>query len=445
MKRLSLVFLVHDIDVLVGGMERQAAQLAEHFVRRGHDVRVLSWPDRDLRRPELVPPRRERRGGLEIIRVVNRIGVPSAVADDLLVLEMAREIRRRPPDVLYAVHYRGAIHARALRDLLGVPLAVKLACSGPKGDFQTLAKGVSPAGVAALESAEALVCINSEVRAEALAAGIPPERLVQIRNAVEVERFAAAEPIPLAELGLAPGDRPLLFVGRLAHQKRLHVLLEAAAAAREEVPELCLLLAGEGGELPALRAQAAQLGIAERVHFLGARDDVPRLLRSAAGFVLPSCSEGISNALLEALAAGAPSIVSRIPGNLEVVEDAALTVEVDEVEGLRQALVELLTRPAEAAERVGRGHERIQAEFSFETVTDAYEELFFELRARAPQRNRARFLRENTRSLPGYARERVLFYGAYTLGRVRAAVSSLVVSAKRGLGYEGDLLGRDSR
>jgi glycosyltransferase involved in cell wall biosynthesis len=445
MKRLSLVFLVHDLDVQVGGMERQAAQLAEQFVARGHDVRVLSWPDRDLTCPELVPPRREERDGLEIIRVVNRIGIPSAVADDLLVLEMGREVRQRLPDVLYAVHYRGAIHASALRDLLGVPLAVKLACSGPKGDFQTLARGESPAGAAALESAEALVCINTEVRDEALAAGIPSQRLVQIRNAVDVRRFAEAEPIPLGELDLGPSDRPILFVGRLAHQKRLHILLDAAAQALERVPQLCLLIAGEGPELAALRAQAAGLEIQDRVHFLGARDDVPRLLQSVEAFVLPSCSEGISNALLEALAAGTPSIVSRIPGNVEVVEEAALIVDVDDVDSLRDALVEVLIKPEENAARIAAGRKRIQEEFSFEIVTDSYEELFRGLVSRAPKRNLGRFLRKNTRSLPGFARERAFFYAAYGVGRVRAAVTSVVVAAKQRVGHEGDIFGRDSQ
>jgi len=446
MKRLSLVFFVHDLDVQVGGMERQAAQLAQHFVQRGHDVRVVSWPKAEV---GVQRPRRELRQGVELLRFVSRQGLPPAVSDELMTLEMAYELRGERPDVLYAVHYRGAVHACALRDLLGAPVAVKLACSGHFGDFQTLSRLEDSAGAGALQEAERLVCLNAEVEAEALAAGVPEDRLERIRNGVEVERYAEAAPLSRAALDLSETDRPFLFVGRLARQKRLNVLLDAAAQALPSLPGLVLLLAGEGPERLALEEQARTLGISERVRFLGARADVPHLLRAAEGFVLPSCSEGISNALLEALSAGTPAIVSGIPGNLEVVrgsggEDAALVVELDSVASLRDALLEVAGDAEGNARRVRAGRARLSAEFSFEAVGEAYETLFGRLAADPPPRRRRAFLRDTTRRSLPYAAQRGRFYAAFALGKARAVVSSAVVGVKRGLRIEGGDASEDS-
>lgn len=442
MNRLSLAFVVHSLDVRVGGMERQAEQLARRLVARGHEVVVLTWSSEDLD----ALGRRELRDGVEIVRVRTPTGMPAKVADRLVVLQMAAHLRRRPPDVLYAVHYRGASYASALRDLIGAPLAVKLACSGPKGDFSSLARLGDTEGIEALRTADSLVCLNGEVREEALAAGTPAGHLDEIRNGVDVAAFEEAEPLLRSELGLSEDDRAVLFTGRLVHQKRLHILLEATAQALASQPALCLLIAGVGPERQALEAQAQGLGIAERVRFLGSRSDVPRLLQTVDGFVLPSCSEGISNALLEALAAGAPAIVSRIPGNLEVVGDeAALLVELEDVESLREALVELVSNPAGNEARVAAGRRRLSAEFSFEVVASAYEELFRRLASGARSRSRRRFVTNQLRVLVPYVCERTFTITAYGVGRVRALVSRGVVGVKQTFDIEGDLLGRGSR
>lgn len=434
---LRILFVIHDLDVAVGGMERQARLLAAALLERGHQVTALTFP----LRPSALP-RREERAGLRLIRIQPRLGVPPGVTRELRRFEAAAALLRARWDVIYAVHFTGAAHALQLREVLGAPVAVKAALSGPRGDFE-LSRREDPGGFAALCAADRLVCINSEVEAEALAAGLPQARCARIRNGIDLGPYRALQPASREALGLEPADRVLLCVGRLSAQKRLDVVLLALAEALAAEPRLCLLLAGEGEARAALGAQAEALGISTRVRFLGPRADVSSLLALAEGFVLASESEGISNALLEALAAGTPAIVSRNLGNLEVVRDpesgesAALLVEVDDAPGLAEAMIELLADPEGCAQRVTLGHARLQREFQLQVVAERYEALFTELAAEArPRRAPAGFTRRNLRHTLPYAGSRAQAFFWLGIGEARRAISGVVVRGKRALGRE---------
>src|SRR5262249_14595967 len=151
---------------------------------------------------------------------------------------------------------------------------------------------------------------------------------------------------------------------------RINVLIRAFARISERIPDVRLACAGWGPEEQALRALARELGLAERVSFLGVRDDVPELLRAASVFVLPSAAEGLPNALLEALSVGVPAVATNIPGTDEVVRDEveALMVPVDDEAALARAIERVLTDRALAKRLVSAGHELIAREFDMERV-----------------------------------------------------------------------------
>jgi glycosyltransferase involved in cell wall biosynthesis len=134
----------------------------------------------------------------------------------------------------------------------------------------------------------------------------------------------------------------VLAVGRLARQKGLDVLLEAAAAWRDLDQAPLVAIAGEGPLAGNLRARAAELGV--DVLFLGRRDDVPALLRAAAVFVLPSRWEGQPLVLQEALRAGIP-VVATLVGGVPCLtgEDAALLVPGEDARALAAAVRSVLT------------------------------------------------------------------------------------------------------
>src|SRR5262249_5244968 len=118
-------------------------------------------------------------------------------------------------------------------------------------------------------------------------------------------------------LGAGPERPVVLTLGRLDAQKGYPVLLEAAA----QLPDADFAVAGEGPERDVLEDLAGRLGIADRVHFLGHRTDVPELLAAADVFALPSLYEGSSLAVLEAMAARRAVVSSAVGGTEELIED----------------------------------------------------------------------------------------------------------------------------
>ena len=214
--------------------------------------------------------------------------------------------------------------------------------------------------------------------------GWPAEKVEVVYNAVDVDRAAATAPPALrAQLG-GSETRPLVLTpARLDAQKGHDTLLEAIA----EVPDALFLLAGDGPERARLEARATELGVAERVRFLGRREDVPELMAACDLFALPSLYEGSSLAVLEAMAAGIPVVSSAIGGTEELIEDglSGLLVAPGDAPALAAALRRLLSDPRLRGDFATRARARVEAglrrEQNAERVADVYRELLGERRA----------------------------------------------------------------
>jgi glycosyltransferase involved in cell wall biosynthesis len=194
--------------------------------------------------------------------------------------------------------------------------------------------------------------------------GLNPARVRVVANGVDVAAIDAARPGNLVrrDLGLPEGAPVIGLVARLDHWGKGHKeLLEALASLMARHPVNALMVGG-GRRIDEVRALAAGLGLAGAVHFLGPRHDVPDLLNAMDIFVLPSYSEGLSLALLEAMAAGKPVIATAVGGTPEVVTDGGngLLIPPRDAAALAAALERLLTDPA-LAQRLGakaRAHVR---------------------------------------------------------------------------------------
>jgi glycosyltransferase involved in cell wall biosynthesis len=196
-----------------------------------------------------------------------------------------------------------------------------------------------------------VVTANTEGVLRALQAMGRWQRLELLPNPLPagVGRGGAIDPEP---------RRPeLLAVARLVHQKGLDLLIRALASLRDPAcADWRLVLVGDGPERSALTALAVREGVADRVVFEGFQTDPVRYMARASVFVLPSRFEGMPNALLEAMAAGLPVVVSDAsPGPLEMVDPGVhgLVVPSENVEALAEALGRLMA-DSELRERLGR-------------------------------------------------------------------------------------------
>lgn len=250
------------------------------------------------------------------------------------------EVERTRPDIL-ALHFPlFALGAARLRN--GPATIVHF--HGPWAD-EGRVEGNDPVTVLAKRQVEHLV-YRSARRFVTLSAafagvlerqyGIDPALIAIVPGGVDTQRF---RPEPSREearraLGL-PTDRPIvLAVRRLARRMGLNDLIAACAMARSRVPEILLLIAGGGPQRSQLEAQAAELGLAGRVRFLGRVPDaeLPLLYRAADLSVVPSTAlEGFGLICVESLAAGTPALVTPVGGLPEVVRDLDPDLVLDNV------------------------------------------------------------------------------------------------------------------
>ncbi|KAA5606641.1 glycosyltransferase [Roseospira marina] len=213
-----------------------------------------------------------------------------------------------------------------------------------------------------------LIAIIPGIRRHILDGGWPERRVHYIPNFCVVDETAA--PVSRADLG-TPADAPLLLaLGRLHPAKGLDVLLQAVA----DVPGAHLWIAGEGPDRADLEALAAALGVADRVRFLGWRSDRTALMRAADVVVFPSRYEPNGTVTVEAWAHDKPLVVADAAGPAEMVRNGedALLVPKDDADALARALRRVLDSPDLAAHLVGRGAERVAAEFSQASVIARY-------------------------------------------------------------------------
>ncbi len=211
----------------------------------------------------------------------------------------------------------------------------------------------------AYRQAGLVVAVSDRVRQELLQIGVPDERIRVVLNGVDTEEFHPGT-ADRGALGLPTGVPLALFVGDIrTPRKNLDTVLKALVG----VPGSHLAVVGNTTESP-FPALAAQLGIAERVHFLGFRRDVPALMRAADLFVFPSRYEACSLVLLEAIASGLPVVTASTSGGAEVIgADCGIVLDdANDVGRLQSALCALQEDPSrrramgEAARAVAERH-----------------------------------------------------------------------------------------
>ena len=363
----------------IGGAERQALRLATRLSEKGVSAVVVTglW-DRGQPRREVIQGiavhRHFTAWGMFDIKGLRKFGQYFYLLSLLLYL-----IRhRREYDV---IHCHAATFEAAAAVLAGQwlnkPTLVRAMASGKWGDLRMVRTDRSLLGTAWMlkktREANAVVALNQQVLREMIDLGVAKERIFTIPNGVE-------QPNHLKRDYEIHEAIVITFVGRLHPQKGITTLLEAGRIVARDRPCLrCRFqLAGTGPLENELRVLARKLAIEPQVSFLGHVDDVNGLLEQSDIFVLPSLAEGMSNALLEAMAHGLPCIVTDIAGNNEMIahNDNGWLVPPEDSQALANAICSLAIDQA-LRQRLGRAAAgMVGTKYSLDHVADQYLTLY---------------------------------------------------------------------
>ncbi|HZQ95048.1 MAG TPA: glycosyltransferase [Candidatus Sulfotelmatobacter sp.] len=212
--------------------------------------------------------------------------------------------------------------------------------------------------------------------------GFPPAKVRVIHNGVDPERFRRGRE---ARERLFPdvGDAKLIvLVGNMHSDVKGHPwLIASAPGVIREFPNVRFVMVGDGEQRPRFEQQVADLSLGGHFLFLGSRGDVAEILACCDIAVLPSRAEGLSNAVLEYMAAGLPTIVSRVGGNPELIADGVrgLVVPPEDSAALSGALLKLLRDPALMRRLAQSGREYIEQNYSYERLVRQVDGLYSDL------------------------------------------------------------------
>jgi glycosyltransferase involved in cell wall biosynthesis len=328
----------------VGGLESHVAALAEGLVARGHEVRVITS------RSTPGAPAREVRGGVEVIRTWFPSRNPAGWIVHALGSLPATRRGARWADVVHAQAFasippcawgRGSAGGSPARGGGRPPLVATFHTS----HFLVRARlpRWKPILRRLVQAPDHALAASGEIAqvAEALA---PGTRVEALTNGVETDTFRPVAPTLPPE----PGTRVVLVPRRLFPKNGVEFAIRAAPLVAAEIPEVRFLLVGDGPERTRLEALARELGVEDRVRFLGARphEAMPGILASAEIAVFPSLMEATSVAALECMACQRPVVATRVGGLPEIVDETVGTlVPPADPRGLADGILRTLRRP----------------------------------------------------------------------------------------------------
>lgn len=298
----------------------------------------------------------------------------------LLPARLGASFRRLGVDIVHAHNFGpllyGAAGARFAR--FGRGPAVVYTLHGPeaseRNDFRRVDR---------VRRIDRVVSVSDHVRDVAVhTGGIEAERITTIYNGIDVERFAAggARDRVRAELGLAEDAVVIGVVARLSAEKDHATLLAAFAPLVRLHPRVRLVLVGDGDLRASLERRAGELEIDRHTLFLGTRTDVPELLSAFDAFAMSSRIEGLGITLIEAMAAGLPTVATAAGGIPEVLTpETGIVVPTGDPGRFTEALAWILDH-REDARRMGlAGRERAREHFGVETMVRRYAEVYDEV------------------------------------------------------------------
>lgn len=361
---VNVMHLVQGLDV--GGLEMMVVSLAKRLDRERYRPAICCF--------DCVGPLADEVAlqGVDVFLVKRRSGV-----DVSYIFKLARFLRRQNTQVLHlhnpTAFFYGALAGRLAR-------ISRIIYTEHGRDFSRSRK-VQLADRMLSQLVNAVVSVAEWGRRYLVTQeGIDPRRIITIYNGVDAGKLAPRRDRAQMrrELGLRDDDAVVGIVARLDPIKNHRCLLHAVAGLVAEIPELRLLIVGEGPMRTELEVLTGALGLQSQVRFLGCRNDIGDLLNAMDIFVLASLSEGLSLTLIEACIAGRPIVATDVGGNAEVVAHGVngLLVPPDDPGALAAAIRALTQDWATAAHMGTMGRRRFEERFTLDRMVRRYEALY---------------------------------------------------------------------
>jgi glycosyltransferase involved in cell wall biosynthesis len=382
-RQARVLFIINYL--LAGGAERHLVELVRRGMGKGRfcaDVLCLKSSRTfagERQRNDLSPELRQ-------IGVYVRDGWLRHKYDVWGGVEVLRLVAMTRPDVVYThMGINELCLGTAIHGMFGTPTVCAVHMTKQTGAGEHLGS----AQRVLLRRASVVVSIAPSHRAYLLASeGLDPSRTIYIQHGVDEVRFHPKRSSRSGCLGELTGRRVIGVVGNLLRDKGHHILLQAMPRVLAEHPDVAVVFAGHDPSPTkevetALRMQAQQMGLSDRVVFLGYREDVDCVVRGLDIFVLPSLRETFPMAILEAMASGVPVVATQVGSIHEMITDGqeGFLVQPNDGSALADRLNLLLDDPARLHAMGCAGRQRVERQFTLDRMTEEYAVLFDRLAA----------------------------------------------------------------
>jgi glycosyltransferase involved in cell wall biosynthesis len=363
LRPIRILHVVTSLDA--GGMERVLTRVAHRLGPRGFEISVCGLERRGVLAETFPAPER-----------VVTLGKPPGRSFSA-IWRLQRVISRMRPDVVHTHNLGPLIYAAAATGFGRLcPILHGEHCQLLCQDL-----GAPRLGLRRLlyRSCRRIHTVSEEARRELVGLGIPAARVVAVVNGVDTVAFAPGDKAAARRrLDVPAGGRVIAMSARFERRKRHDLLIGAVARLVARGLDLRLLLAGDGALRPDLEALAQSQGVESQVCFLGFREDVLTVYQAADLVVLPSTGEGLSNAILEAMACGTPVLCHASCGCAEAISNGVdgWVRQIDSVEALADPLQALLASPELLCTMGAAAREKMVTRFGFQQAVAGYERLY---------------------------------------------------------------------
>ncbi len=361
---LKVLHVIEDLEN--GGAERVLINLARGLDKQKFEAAVCCLTRKGRMASELEA------NGIPVYVMHKRPGLDLA-----LVWRLARLLRKLEIDIVHCHVFTANLWGRLAAILARVPVMITHEHSSFTVDD---ARRLRLERLLMRRTTRA-ISVSEELRQRLITHGrLPAAKIVTIHNGLKFSTANEAQKCERLrrEYRLERFEFLIGTVGRLESRKNYPLLLEAFAQVQAQYPQTGLLFVGAGPEEERLKQRTHALGLEAHVVFAGYHSDVAGWLRLMNVFCSSSQTEGISMAILEALAAGVPVVATRVGGNPEIIpaREFGLLVPSNDTTALAQALVEIVQRPTAAQQMAQRGQERVLQHFSEARMLESVEELY---------------------------------------------------------------------